>query len=90
MTRLRSLGAGVVVCLFLGTGAPAQTLGRSDASFSQPSLAPGVDYVVPSEQEIKLGIDYLHEEPMREYEEIKNKPVETPAGGRGGEHTAVR
>ncbi len=28
----------------------------------------------PSEQEIKLGIDYLHAEPMKEYEENKNKP----------------
>ena len=32
----------------------------------------------PSEQEIKLGIDYLHAEPMREYEENKNKPPEAP------------
>jgi hypothetical protein len=38
----------------------------------------------PSEQEIKLGIDYLHEEPMREYEENKNKPPEPGGGGRGG------
>jgi hypothetical protein len=38
----------------------------------------------PSEQEIKLGIDYLHEEPMREYEENKNKPADPAAGGRGG------
>jgi len=39
----------------------------------------------PSEQEIKLGIDYLHEEPMREYEENKNKPPEPgTGGGRGG------
>jgi hypothetical protein len=36
----------------------------------------------PSEQEIKLGLDYLHEEPMREYEENKNKPDDS--GGRGG------
>jgi hypothetical protein len=36
----------------------------------------------PSEQEIKLGLDYLHEEPMREYEENKNKPEDS--GGRGG------
>jgi hypothetical protein len=36
----------------------------------------------PSEEEIKLGIDYLHAEPMREYEENKNKPPE--GGGRGG------
>ncbi len=40
----------------------------------------------PSEEEIKLGIDYLHAEPMREYEENKNKPPEGGAGrgGRGG------
>ena len=39
----------------------------------------------PSEQEIKLGLDYLHEEPMREYEENKNKPAEPgTGGGRGG------
>jgi hypothetical protein len=38
----------------------------------------------PSEAEIKLGIDYLHAEPMREYEENKNKPPEGGRGGRGG------
>ena len=39
----------------------------------------------PSEQEIKLGIDYLHAEPMKEYEENKNKPADPAAGGgRGG------
>jgi hypothetical protein len=38
----------------------------------------------PNEQEIKLGIDYLHEEPMREYEENKNKPADPATGGRGG------
>ena len=38
----------------------------------------------PSEQEIKLGLDYLHAEPMREYEENKNKPPEGGRGGRGG------
>jgi hypothetical protein len=38
----------------------------------------------PSEQEIKLGIEYLHAEPMREFEENKNKPPESPGGGRGG------
>jgi mono/diheme cytochrome c family protein len=37
----------------------------------------------PSEEEIKLGLDYLHAEPMREYEEEKNKPPED-GGGRGG------
>jgi hypothetical protein len=37
----------------------------------------------PSEAEIKAGVDYLHAEPMREYEENKNKPPEA-GGGRGG------
>jgi Protein of unknown function (DUF1553) len=37
----------------------------------------------PKEDEIKLGIAYLHEEPLKEYEENKNKPPE-PGGGRGG------
>jgi Protein of unknown function (DUF1553) len=36
----------------------------------------------PSEEEVKLGLDYLHNEPLREYEENKNKPPE--AAGRGG------
>src|SRR6185436_6487278 len=36
----------------------------------------------PNESEIKLGLDYLHAEPLREYEENKKAP---PAGGgRGG------
>jgi hypothetical protein len=35
----------------------------------------------PSEEEIKLGLDYLHAEPMREYEENKKA---APTGGRGG------
>ena len=38
----------------------------------------------PSEQEIKLGLEYLHTEPMKEFEEAKLKPADPPAGGRGG------
>jgi cytochrome c553 len=39
----------------------------------------------PNEEEIKLGLDYLHAEPMREYEEDKNKPADDSRGrGRGG------
>jgi hypothetical protein len=42
----------------------------------------------PSEEEIKLGIAYLHEEPMKEYEENKNKPAEGRGGrGRSGDGT---
>jgi hypothetical protein len=44
------------------------------------TLAYGRD---PSEEEIKLGLEYLHAEPMREYEEEKNKLPED-GGGRGG------
>jgi mono/diheme cytochrome c family protein len=36
----------------------------------------------PNDEEIRLGIAYLHEEPLKEYEENKNKPPEP--GGRGG------
>jgi mono/diheme cytochrome c family protein len=36
----------------------------------------------PSEEEIKLGIEYLHAEPLREYEE--NKKAVPQGGGRGG------
>jgi hypothetical protein len=34
------------------------------------------------EQEIQIGLDYLRTEPMKEYEEDKTKPKDTP-GGRG-------
>jgi mono/diheme cytochrome c family protein len=36
----------------------------------------------PSETETKLGLEYLHNEPLKEYEENKNKPSE-PGAGRG-------
>ena len=39
----------------------------------------------PSEKEIQIGLDYLHTEPMKEYEENKNKPKPDAAGkGRRG------
>jgi mono/diheme cytochrome c family protein len=40
----------------------------------------------PSEEEIGIGLDYLHTEPLKEYEENKNKPRDTSGGGgrRGG------
>src|SRR5580700_11239184 len=37
----------------------------------------------PNEEEIKLGLDYLHAEPLREYEEEK-KAAPAGGGGRGG------
>jgi hypothetical protein len=36
-----------------------------------------------SEEEIKIGLDYLHTEPLKEYEENKNKPKEDAGGGGG-------
>jgi hypothetical protein len=38
----------------------------------------------PNSEEIRLGIAYLHEEPLKEYEENKNKPLEGGRGGHGG------
>jgi mono/diheme cytochrome c family protein len=37
----------------------------------------------PSEEEIKIGLEYLHTEPLKEYEENKNKPKEGAGQGRG-------
>ncbi len=37
----------------------------------------------PNEAEIKLGLDYLHAEPLREYEENKKAPASAGRGGRG-------
>jgi hypothetical protein len=38
----------------------------------------------PEEKEVQMALDYLHTEPMKEYEENKNKPKEQDGGGRGG------
>jgi unsaturated rhamnogalacturonyl hydrolase len=47
------------------TAAPAQRPGRSDPAFSQPSIAPGVDYTVPSEAEIKAVLDRIRDHFVR-------------------------
>jgi rhamnogalacturonyl hydrolase YesR len=47
------------------TAAPAQRPGRSDPAFSQPSVAPGVDYTVPSEAEIKAVLDRIRDHFVR-------------------------
>jgi rhamnogalacturonyl hydrolase YesR len=41
------------------SGTEIQRRGRSDPAFSQPSLAPGVDYTVPTEDEIKRVLDRI-------------------------------
>jgi cytochrome c553 len=38
---------------------------------------------MPSEEEISIGLEYLHTEPLKEYEENKNKPKDPAAGGGG-------
>ena len=58
MTKHCTLCAAAAV-LLAWTPAGAQTLGRSDPSFSQPSRAPGVDYVLPTEGEIKAVLDRI-------------------------------
>jgi rhamnogalacturonyl hydrolase YesR len=42
-------------------GGPPPQPGRSDPSFSQPSIAPGVDYTVPTEAEIKQVLDRVRD-----------------------------
>jgi hypothetical protein len=38
----------------------------------------------PSEQEVTVAVDYLHTEPMKAYQENKNKPKDEAGPGRGG------
>jgi len=45
--------------------APTQRPGRSDPAFSQPSIAPGVDYTVPSDAEIKAVLDRIRDHFVR-------------------------
>ena len=54
---------GALVFLVLAPAA-AQTLGHSDPSFSQPSRAPGVDYVLPTEGEVKATLDRAGQESL--------------------------
>jgi hypothetical protein len=39
---------------------------------------------LPNELEIQIGLDYLHNEPMKEYEENKNKPKPDTGKRKGG------
>ena len=60
LTKNRIFGAWAAVLLALAPAA-AQPPGRSDPSFSQPSLAPGVDYVLPAESEVKATLDRIRD-----------------------------
>jgi rhamnogalacturonyl hydrolase YesR len=77
--------AGVLAPVAVAAGPPAAdpvaTTGRSDPSFTQPSLAPGVDYTLPSEAEITATLDRIREHFEREtpYAVIDTKTGETVA-----------
>lgn len=50
----------LAVCSF-PSAAQTPPLGRGEPSFQQPSRAPGVDYVVPTEAEIKATLDRIRD-----------------------------
>jgi rhamnogalacturonyl hydrolase YesR len=57
-----------------------QRPGRSDPAFSQPSIAPGVDYTVPAEAEIKAALDrirdhFVRSTPYRVIDTATGQPV---------------
>jgi hypothetical protein len=58
MRQTAVLGVAAAVLVTLAPMA-AQTLGRNEPSFSQPSRAPGVDYVLPGEAEVKATLDRI-------------------------------
>ena len=51
--------------LAMVSGGVSQTPGKSDPSFPQPSRAPGVDYVLPTESEIKATLDRIRDHFVR-------------------------
>ena len=75
-SRSERLACAMAVIVALGSGlsyaqppaaatASGQRPGRSDPAFSQPSLAPGVDYTVPSEAEVKAALDRIRDHFVR-------------------------
>ncbi len=82
-TRIFGAWAAVLLTLQLIWPAPAaaQPPGRSDPSFAQPSLAPGVDYVLPTEAEVKATLDrirdyFVRSTPYRIIDTATGAPVE--------------
>jgi unsaturated rhamnogalacturonyl hydrolase len=64
--RERVIGISMALVLVCAAAASAQVGklppgGRADPSFSQPSVAPGVDYTVPSEAEVKAVLDRIRD-----------------------------
>ncbi|HSP90749.1 MAG TPA: hypothetical protein VLN08_07580, partial [Vicinamibacterales bacterium] len=64
-----------------GAGAsPGQRPGRADPAFSQPSIAPGLDYTVPTEAEIKAALDrirdhFVRSTPYRIIDTVTGQPI---------------
>jgi len=72
--------AALSVAVRAQTPAASQSPGRSDPAFTQPSLAPGVDYTVPSEAEITRALtrirDYfVRSTPYRIVDTATGKPL---------------
>ena len=67
--RWGTLAIAVAVCVVASPAAAqpsnAPFPGRSDPAFQQPSIAPGVDYTVPSRDEIKVVLDRVLENFVR-------------------------
>jgi hypothetical protein len=57
----RILLAGLTALLAMAPVVAGQALGRAEPSFAQPSRAPGVDYVLPSESDIKATLDRIRD-----------------------------
>jgi rhamnogalacturonyl hydrolase YesR len=60
--------------------AASQLPGRSDPAFSQPSIAPGVDYTVPTEAEVKAVLDrirdyFVRSTPYRVIDTATGQPI---------------
>jgi rhamnogalacturonyl hydrolase YesR len=54
-------GAASVAAQTLPAADPVSATGRSEPSFTQPSLAPGVDYTLPAEADVKAVLDRIRE-----------------------------
>src|SRR5436309_1135999 len=59
-TRCLAVPVALAACV-MAAGAQTPALGRSEPGFQQPSRAPGVDYVVPTEGEIKGTLDRIRD-----------------------------
>jgi unsaturated rhamnogalacturonyl hydrolase len=66
--RLSLAGLVVLATVVSASGQPPLTwpgaggpLGKSDPAFSQPSLAAGVDYTLPTDAEVKAALDRIRE-----------------------------